>query len=159
VRTVNGRVVDRQVIIGLTFISLSIVEVDSFIWRILLPYFLDPDVNTLALRVQEDGHLRFIFKLNLEVNDEAALFATDNKLGIVTALMKVDDLDQADGHPLPVDEVEVLIKYDELEVFGASEVQVVNVRVAQAQDGLDGVHRLRLIKIDVRDQLHRLRVP
>jgi hypothetical protein len=154
VRTVNGRVVDRQVIIGLTFISLSIVEVDSFIWRILLPYFLDPDVNTLALRVQEDGHLRFIFKLNLEVNDEAALFATDNKLGIVTALMKVDDLDQADGHPLPVDEVEVLIKYDELEVFGASEVQVVNVRVA-----LDGVHRLRLIKIDVRDQLHRLRVP
>jgi hypothetical protein len=105
----------------------------SIIWLViihlvLLPDGFDLDCDALALRIKKNGHFWLVLELDVEVNDEAPLFAANDQLRLlVHCFMEVYYLNQTDWHALLEHQLQVLIEDDEFEVFGAREVQVVVV--------------------------------
>ena len=93
----------------------------------------------------------------MQVDDEAAFLATNEQLLLL--LEEVDALDHADWHPLLVNDVEVLVEHDELEILGASKVEVELLAVAEALDALDVLRALCVVERQLGDHLQVLRVP
>lgn len=73
--------------------------------------------------IEQRGRSRIIMRLDLQVNDEASFFATNQELA--TSFVEYDYRDQAHWHTLLIHRVQVLIKDNEFEVPGAGKVQVV----------------------------------
>ena len=117
------------------FISFHIMsfQVQFLLFSAFLQFF-DPDSDTATLGVKKNGLSGIILLMDVNVNDENALLASDYEL--ISHLVKVHKVDQAQSlwHLLLLYQVHVLIEYVKFHVLTACEIQVMVSTIAQGCD-------------------------